>query len=50
MPGPKDLSKEITSEHHKAPTLEDIIHRLAGSTTHLKVDAKMVSGAYISHT
>ena len=30
---PKDLNKAIICKHHKAPTLEEITHRLTGSTT-----------------
>ena len=36
---PKDINKTIIHEHYKAPTLEEITHRLAGSTTCTKVDA-----------
>ena len=29
---PKDLNKAIIREHYKAPTLEEISHKLAGAT------------------
>ena len=38
--------KAIIREHYKAPTLEEISHRLSGTTVFSKMDAKMVSGVY----
>ena len=29
---PKDLNREIIREHYKAPTLEEILHKLSGAT------------------
>ena len=37
---PKDLNKAIIREHYKAPTLEEISHKLAGVTIFSKLDAK----------
>ena len=37
---PKDLNKVIIREHYKAPTLEEISHKLAGATIFSKLDAK----------
>ena len=37
---PKDLNKDIIHKLHRALTFEQIIHRLAGSTTYSKLDAK----------
>ena len=36
MPIPKDNSKAIICEHNKTSTLEEIAHKLVGSTTHSK--------------
>ena len=46
---PKDLNKAIICEHHKASILEEMIHKLAGSTTYCKLDTKMAFGASILH-
>ena len=35
-----DLNKAIIREHYKAPTLEEISHRLSGATVFSKMDAK----------
>ena len=35
---PKDLNKAIIRENHKAPTLEEIAHKLTGATKFSKVD------------
>ena len=35
---PKDLNKAIIREHYKAPTLEEITHKLCGATKFSKVD------------
>ena len=45
-PDPKDLNK---AGLHKAPSLEDITHTLAGSTTYSKLDKKMIFGASMLH-
>ena len=37
---PKDLNKTIIREHYKAPTFEEISHKLAGATIFSKLDAK----------
>ena len=37
---PRDLNKAIIREHYKAPTLEEISHRLSGATVFSKMDAK----------
>ena len=37
---PRDLNKAIIREHYKAPTLEEISHKLAGATVFSKLDAK----------
>ena len=37
---PKDLNKAIVREHYKAPTLDEITHRLSGATCFSKLDAK----------
>ena len=37
---PRDFNKAIIREHFKAPTLEEISHKLAGATVFSKVDAK----------
>ena len=37
---PKDLNKVIIREHYKAPTLEEISHKLAGATIFSMLDAK----------
>ena len=46
---PKDLNKAIFGKQHKDSTLEEITHKLAGSTTYSKLDAKMVFGVYFIH-
>ena len=37
---PKDLNRAIIREHYKAPTLEEISHKLSGATIFSKLDAK----------
>ena len=37
---PRDLNKAIIREHYKAPTLEEISHKLAGATVFSKLDTK----------
>ena len=37
---PHDLNNAIIREHYKAPTLEEISHRLSGTTVFSKLDAK----------
>ena len=37
---PKDLNKAIIWEHYKAPTLDEITHRLSGAKVFSKLDAK----------
>ena len=37
---PKYLNKAIIREHYKAPTLEEMSHKLAGATLFPKLDAK----------
>ena len=37
---PRNLNKAIIREHYKAPTLEEISHRLSGATVFSKLDAK----------
>ena len=37
---PCDLNKAIIREHYKAPALEEISHRLSGTTVFSKMDAK----------
>ena len=37
---PRDLNKAIIREDYKAPTLEEISHKLAGATVFSKLDAK----------
>ena len=37
---PRDLNKGIIREHYKAPTLEEISHKLAGATVFSKLDTK----------
>ena len=37
---PRDLNKAIIREHYKAPTLEEISHKLADTTVFSKLDAK----------
>ena len=37
---PRDLNKAIIREHCKAPTLEEISHKLSGATVFSKLDAK----------
>ena len=37
---PCDLNKAIIREHYKAPTLEEISHKLSGATVFSKLDAK----------
>ena len=34
---PKDVHRDIPCEHHEASTLEEITHRLVGSTTYSKL-------------
>ena len=38
---PKDLNKAIIWEHHKAPTLDEIKHKLSGAKVFSKLDAKV---------
>ena len=44
---PHNLNKASIHEHYKAPTLEEIPHKLSGTTVFSKLDAKDVFGAYI---
>ena len=37
---PKDLNRAIIREHYKAPTLEEISHKLSGATIFSKLDTK----------
>ena len=37
---PRDLNKAIIHEHYKAPTLEEISHKLSSATVFSKLDAK----------
>ena len=37
---PRDLNKAIIREHYQVPTLEEISHKLAGTTVFSKLDAK----------
>ena len=37
---PRDLNKAIIREHYKAPTLEEISHKLSGAKVFSKLDAK----------
>ena len=37
---PRDLNKAIIREHYKAPTLDEISHKLSGATVFSKLDAK----------
>jgi hypothetical protein len=37
---PKDLNAAIIREHYKAPTLQEITHKLAGATVFSKLDAQ----------
>ena len=37
---PRNLNKAIIREHYKAPTLEEISHKLSGATVFSKLDAK----------
>ena len=37
---PHDLNKAIIREHYKAPTSDEISHRLSGATVFSKVDTK----------
>ena len=37
---PRDLNNAIIREHYKAPTLEEISHKLAGATVFSQLDAK----------
>ena len=37
---PKDLNKAIIREHYKAPTLDEITHKLSGAKVFSKLDAK----------
>ena len=37
---PRDLNKAIIHEHYKAPTLEEISHKISGATVFSKLDAK----------
>ena len=34
---PQDLNKAIIREHYKAPTLEEILHKLSGATVFFKI-------------
>ena len=44
---PKDLNKAINREHYKAPTLEEITHKLCGATKFSKVDCYKGFFAYL---
>ena len=44
---PKDLNKAIIREHYKAPTLEEITHKLCGATKFSKVDCYKRFFAYL---
>ena len=44
---PKDLNKAIIREHYKAPTLEEITHKLCGATKFSKVDCYKGFFAYL---
>ena len=37
---PRDLNRATIREHYKAPTLEEISHKLAGATVFSKLDTK----------
>ena len=37
---PKDLNRYIKCDHHHTPTLEEITHKLSGSTVFSEMDAK----------
>ena len=37
---PKDLNKAIIWEHYKAPTLDEITHKLSGAEVFSKLDTK----------
>ena len=37
---PRDLNKAIIQEHYKAPTLDEITHKLSGAKVFSKLDAK----------
>ena len=37
---PRDLNKAIIQEHYKAPTLDEIIHKLSRAKVFSKLDAK----------
>ena len=37
---PHDLNKAIIREHYKAPTLDEITHKLSGAKVFSKLDAK----------
>ena len=39
--GSRDLNKAIIREHYKAPTLEEISHKLAGATVFYKAPTKL---------
>ena len=41
---PRDLNKNIKRTYHRAPTVEEITHKLMGATVFSKLDAKMVIG------
>ena len=44
---PKDMNKAIIREHYKAPTLEEITHKLCGATKFSKVDCYKGFFAYL---
>ena len=46
---PKDLNEAIIYEHHKAPMLEEIAHKLVGLTTYSRLDTKRLL-EHTSHT
>ena len=37
---PRDLNKAIIREHHRAPTVDEIMHKLSGAKVFSKLDAK----------
>ena len=45
---PSNLNKAIIREHHKAMTVEEIAHELAGATVYTKADALKAFSRYIS--
>ena len=42
---PRDLNKAIIQEHYKAPTLDELRHKLSGAKVFSKIDANMGFGA-----